>query len=201
MLMESCARVTGLLPEFVEGEIPLDDSCRVGDHLRVCGSCRRRAEGHRRTLEALDSLPQVVPPSDLRMLVMRQVRKNPLAVGRKPVRHLRLVKAFFWAVFVSMASLTSGAGALLLARASLGRASLTEPTLLTDWLITLGQLAFSLVMSVATHAEIPTFFSAPKSLASWGAVSGWIIVLGASCVAMALGLIATARVVFRPRSR
>ena len=199
--MESCARVTGLLPEFVEGETTHSDSGRVGDHLRVCGACRRRAEGHRRTLEALESLPQVVPPSELRLQVMRQVRRSPLAVGRKTVPHLRLVKAFFWAAFVAMASLTSGAGALFVARASLGRTSLADPTLLPEWLIALGQLAFSLVLNVATRAEIPSLFSTPRGLASWGGSSGWIIVLGATCVAMAFGILATARVVFRQRSR
>jgi len=199
--MESCARVTVLLPEFIEGETPLDDSSRVGDHLRVCGACRRRAEGHRKTLEALDSLPQVVPPSDLRLLVMRQVRKNPLPVGHKPVRHLRLVKAVFWAAFVGMASLTSGAGALLVARASLGKTSLADPSLLPEWLIALGQFAFSLVLSVATRAELPSLFSTPRGLASWGSISAWVVFLGISGVAMALGILATARVVFRPRSR
>ncbi len=199
--MESCARVTGLLPEFVEGEMTLSDSGRVGNHLHACGACRRRAEGHRRTLEALDSLPQVVPPSELRLQVMRQVRRSPLAVGRKRVPHLRLVKAFFLAAFVAMASLTSGAGALFLARASLGRTSLADPTLLTEWLIALGQLAFSLVLNVATRAEIPSLFSTPRGLTSWGGSSGWIIVLGATCVAMACGILATARVVFRQRSR
>ena len=199
--MESCARVTSLLPEFVEGEMPPSDSGRVGDHLRFCGACRRRAEGHRRTLVALDSLPQVVPPSELRLLVMRQVRKNPLTAGRKRVPHLRLVKAFFWAAFVGVASLTAGAGAVFVARASLGRASLADPTLLTEWLITLGQLAFSWVLNVATRAEIPSLFSTPRGLASWGGASGWIVVLGVTCVAMAFGILATARVVFRQRSR
>ncbi|MCI0568530.1 MAG: hypothetical protein L0Z52_10145 [Acidobacteria bacterium] len=133
--------------------------------------------------------------------MMRLVRKNPLSVGRKSVPHLRLVKAIFWAAFVGMASLTSGAGALFVARASLGRTSLADPTLLTDWLIALGQLAFSLVVNVATRAEIPSLFSTPRSLTFWGGASGWMIVLGATCVAMAFGILATARVVFRPRSR
>jgi anti-sigma factor RsiW len=199
--MESCARVAVLLPEFVEGEIPLDESGRIGGHLRVCGACRRRAAGHQRTLEALDSLPQVVPPSDLRLLVMRQVRSNPLPVAGRTARHLRLVKSLFWAAFIGMASLTSGAGAILLARASLGRTSLADPTLLTDWLITLGQLAFSLVLSVATRAEVPSLLSTPRSIASWGSASGWILVLGVTCIPITFGILATARAVFRPRSR
>jgi anti-sigma factor RsiW len=199
--MESCARVTGLLPEFVEGDILPDDSGRVGDHLRLCGACRRRAEGHRRTLEALESLPQVVPPSDLRLHVMRQVLSNPLPLERSRSRHLRLVKAFIWAAFLGFASLTSGAGALLLARASLGKTSLADPTLLTEWLIALGQLAFSLVLSVATRAETPSFFATPRSFTSWGSASGWFLVLGATCIAMAFVIFATARAVFRPRSR
>ena len=50
--MESCARVVGILPEFLEGEVLASGSAVVGAHLRVCGACQRRAEGHLRTLEA-----------------------------------------------------------------------------------------------------------------------------------------------------
>ena len=89
---------------------------------------------------------------------MRQVRRNPLAVGRKTVPHLRLVKAFFWAAFVAMVSLTSGAGALFVARASLGRTSLADPTLLTEWLIAMGQK-----MKTAQQTEVdPSSYQARR---------------------------------------
>ena len=199
--MESCARVIEMLPEYVEEELGLEAFRRVGSHLEVCHPCCRRVESHRRALEALEALPHVMPPAELRLAVMRRVRRHPLPSSRSTRSHLRLLTPFFWAAFVGMAALTSGAGALLLARASWGRSSLTDPTFLTEWLIALGQTAFSFLLSVATRSELPSLFSSSRSLFVWQGVAGWLLVIGASCLVMGFGLFATARVVFRTRNR
>jgi len=199
--MESCARVVGLLPEFLEGDAPASATGQVGAHLRVCSACQRRAEGHLRTLDALDSLPQVVPPPELRLAVMREIRKHPLPLPSADRRHLRLVRSLVWAAVLSTASLTSGAVALLLGRASLGRASLADPSLVTDWIVALGQTAFAWALSIATRADIPSPFSLPRGFPLWGSMASWILLLGAMLVATGFGIFATARAVFRPRSR
>ena len=201
--MESCARVVGLLPEFLEGDLPAGGPESVGAHLRACSACQKRAEGHLRTLEALDSLPQVVPPRELRLAVMREVRKHPLplAAARDRRRHLRLVKSLFWAALVAGAALASGATALALGRASLGRASLADPSLLTEWMVALGQTAFAWALSIATRADFPSPFSLPRGFPLWTGAVSWFVLLVATFVATGFGIFATARAVFRPRSR
>jgi hypothetical protein len=78
---------------------------------------------------------------------------------------------------------------------------LTDPSLLTEWLISLGQIAFSLVVSIATRAELPALLTSPKGLPLWGGALGLIFLLGATCLLTGFGILATARAVFRPKGR
>ena len=199
--MESCARVIGLLPQFIEGDGPDESAGRVSSHLLVCEACRRRAERQRKTLAALNALPLIIPPDDFRIGLMQRVRSHPIAIPRKAVRHLRLVRVFFWAAVLGVAALTLGAGAALLAKASFVKTSITDPTLLTEWLVAMGQFAFSLVLSVATRSDLPALFPAPRAFALWGGLLGSMVTLGATCLVAGLGILATARAVFRPRRR
>ena len=199
--MESCARVIEMLPEYVEEELPRETSARIGVHLLSCGACRRRVEGHRRTLEALESLPQVIPPPDLRLAVMQQVRDHPLPAARGTRGHLRLVRAFCWTALLVLAGTASSAGALLLAGASWGRTSLTDPILLTEWLVALGQMAFSFLLNMATRTGAPLLLPSYPSFLAWQGGLGWMLATVAMCLVMGFGILATARAVFRPRSR
>ena len=199
-MMESCARVHDLLADFADRELPVATSDRVAGHLASCASCRRRVDGHRRVLGAIQALPQVVPPRDLRATVLRRIVADPLPVagGRG---YLRLVKAVFWAAPLVAAITGAGAGALLLARASFARSSLTDPTLVTEWLIAAGQMAFSFLLNVATHAEMPAFRSAPRGLAIWQEATGWLFATVATLLLTGFGILATARAFLRSRSR
>ena len=198
--MESCARVHDLLADFADQELSAATSDRVAGHLVSCAPCRRRVDGHRRVLHALEALPQVVPSPELRTAVLRRILADPLpAAGRRG--DLRLVKAVLWAAPVGAAATGAGAGALLLARATLGRSSLADPTLMTEWLIAAGQMAFSFLLGVATRAEIPALFSAPRGLAIGQETSGWLFATGATLLLTAFGVVATARAFLRSRSR
>ena len=200
-MMVSCASVVAALPEFSEGEASREVAGRVDDHLRACDACRRRVLRHRATLVALQSLPQVVPPPDLRQAVMQRVRSHPLPVYHRRERHLYLVKTVSWMAVTGIVGLASGSGAIILAKASIARTPFTDPTLLTDWLISLGQMAFSLVLSIATRAELPMLFSTPRGLTLWGGTLGAAFLLAFTGLLTGFGILVTARAVFRPRGR
>jgi hypothetical protein len=112
-----------------------------------------------------------------------------------------LVKAVLWAAPLGAAATGAAAGALVLARTTFGRSSLADPTLMTEWLIAAGQMAFSFLLSVATHAEIPRLFSAPRGLAIGQETMGWLFATGATVLLTAFGILATARAFLRSRSR
>jgi hypothetical protein len=198
--MESCARVHDLLADFADRDLGAAASDRVAGHLACCGSCRRRVDGHLRVLNALEALPQVVPSLELRTAVLRRIAADPLPVAGK---HgcLRLVKAVMWAAPLGAAATGAAAGALVLARTTLGRSSLADPTLMTEWLIAVGQMAFSFLLSVATHAELPTLFSMSRGLAIGQETTGWLFAIGGTLLLTAFGIVATARAFLRSRSR
>ncbi|HEU5181079.1 MAG TPA: zf-HC2 domain-containing protein [Candidatus Polarisedimenticolia bacterium] len=196
--MESCARLVTLLPEFAEESLPHHETSRVRLHLDACEACRRRVVGHHRTLAALESLPQVVPPETLRHSVMERVRRDPLRkMGSRD--HLRLVKVLF-GIGIGLFAASVGFGAALISRTSWISGSFAEPSLLTDWMITLGQAAFSLLAGIATGSEIPPL-ATPRGLLAWHGL--WTVLLTVMLTAMAAGFgaLATVRLLSRRPTR
>ncbi len=197
--MESCARLVTLLPEFAEESLPHDETSRVRLHLDACDACRRRVVGHHRTLAALESLPQVVPPETLRLAVMERVRREPLRRMGRSRDHLRLVKVLF-GVGIGLFAASVGFGAALISRATWISGSFAEPSLLTDWMISLGQAAFSLLAGIATGSEIPPL-ATPRGLLAWHGL--WTALLSVMLTAMAAGFgaLATVRLLSRRPTR
>lgn len=198
--MESCARLVTFLPEFAEDSLPHDEMSRVRLHLAACEACRRRVVGHHRTLLALESLPHVVPPEGLRLAVMERVRREPLRRMGRSRDHLRLVKALF-GVGIGLFAASVGFSAALISRASWSSGSFAEPTLLTDWMIALGQAAFSFLAGIATRSEIPAFLATPRGLLAWhGTWTGLLAILLTAMIA-GFGALATVRLMSRRPSR
>jgi hypothetical protein len=146
---------------------------------------------------ALESLPQVVPPEGLRMAVMERVRREPL---RRPGSrdHLRLVKALF-GVGIGLFAATVGFGAALISRASWSSSSFAEPTLLTDWMIALGQAAFSFLAGIATRSEI--ILATPRGLLAWHGTWAGLLAIVLTAMIAGFGALATVRLISRPPSR
>jgi hypothetical protein len=71
----------------------------------------------------------------------------------------------------------------------------------TEWLITAGQMAFSFLLNIATHAEMPAFHSAPRGLSIWQEAIGWLAASGTILLLTGFGVLATARAFLRSRSR
>ena len=197
--MESCARLVTLLPEFAEESLPYEETSRVRLHLDACEACRRRVVGHHRTLYALESLPQVVPPEGLRHSVMERVRREPLRPMGRSRDHLRLVKVLF-GVGIGLFAASVGFGAALISRASWVSGSFTEPALLTDWMITLGQAAFSFLAGIATGAEIPAL-ATPRGLLAWHGTWTGVLAVLLTAMAAGFGALATVRLLSRRPTR
>lgn len=197
--MESCARLVALLPEFAEESLPYEATSRVRLHLDACEACRRRVVGHHRTLHALESLPQVVPPEGLRLSVMERVRREPLRPMGRSRDHLRLVKVLF-GLGVGLFAASVGFGAALISRASWVSGSFAEPSLLTDWMITLGQAAFSLLAGIATGSEIPAL-ATPRGLLAWHGIWTGVLAVILTAMAAGFGALATVRLLSRRPTR
>jgi anti-sigma factor RsiW len=200
-MMESCARVIGMFPEYAEGELSPPESGRVSSHLEKCGACALRVKRHKDIVEALDRLPQVVPPDCFRTSVMSRVIAAPL---RRPARrpcHLRLVKALFWLTLAGAGGSAAGAGACLWGRDFAGRTHLLDPSFYADWAGSLGRFAFSLLLDIATRAGAPGVFSAPHNPFAWGGLLSALLLSGLVAGAVGLGVLATARVLLGSRVR
>ena len=199
--MESCARVISMFPEYAEGELPPVESGRVSSHLEKCGACTLRVERQRTLLAALETLPQVVPPGSLRDSVMARVMAAPLRVPSRRPRHLRLVRTVFYAALACAAGSAGLAGALLRGRDFAGKGLLLDPSLYADWAESLGRIAFSFLMDIATRAALPGVLPAAHSPIAWGGLVSVLILTGLAAGAVGLGVLATARVLLGPRGR
>jgi hypothetical protein len=199
--MESCARVIGMFPEYAEGELPPLDSGRVSSHLEKCGACALRVKHHRNVLAALDRLPQVISPDSFRASVMSRVIAAPLRLPSRRPRHLHLVKALFWVTLACAGGAAAGAGACLWGRDFAGRTGLLDPSFYADWVGSLGRLAFSLLLDIATRAEVPGVLSSPHSPFAWGGFLSALLLSGLAAGAVGLGVLATARVLLGNRGR
>ena len=190
-----------MFPEYAEGELPPLESGRVSSHLEKCGACALRVKRHRDILAALDRLPRVVPPGGFRASVMDRVNAAPLRPSSHRPRHLVLVKALFWATLASAGGSAAGAGACLWGRDFSRGTRLLDPSFYADWVGNLGHLAFSLLLDIATRAEIPGVLSSPRNLFAWGGLLSALLLSGLAAGAVGLGVLATARVLLGNRGR
>ena len=198
--MESCARLMGLFPEYAEGELSNQESGRVSAHIGECASCQLRVKRHREILTALDRLPQVVPPDDFRGSVMIRVAGDPLPGPAFRRSHLRLVKAVAWIALAGVAGAAGKMGEALIGRDFPGvTGPLLDPALFADQLQNMGRLAFSLLMEIATRAQVPGFFLAPHNPFAWGGLLSLLLLSGLAAAAVGVGVVATARVLLGHR--
>jgi hypothetical protein len=199
--MESCARVIDLFPDYAEGELPPLEAGRVANHLQECSPCCLRVERHREILSALDRLPQVIPPDHFRRALMALVAASPLPPPVARRSHLRLVKVVAWIGLAGAASAAGTTGAWLLGRSFAARPGLLEPSFYLDQIQEVGKLAYSLLLAIATRAELPGLFLAPHNLFAWGGVLTTLLLSGLAAAAVGVGVLATARVLLGHRGR
>ena len=199
--MESCARVIAMFPGYAEGELPPRDSGRVSAHLEGCGACAARVRRHQDLLAALDGLPQVVPPDGFRASVMNRVMAAPLRASHPRPRHLRLVKAVFWAVLACAAGSAGLAGACLRCRGFMGKIAFLDPSLCTERVEGAGRAAFSFLVGITTRAAVPGALPSPHSSFAWGGFLSALVLSALIAGALGLGVLATARVLLSDRGR
>ena len=199
--MESCARVISMFPEYADGELPPTESGRVSSHLERCGACARRVERQRNVIAALEALPQVVPPGTFRDSVMARVMAAPLRAPSPRPQHLRLVRTVLYAALAFAAGSAGIAGAFLRGRDLAGTGRLLDPSLYAEWAESLGRVAFSFLLDIATRAALPGALPAPHSPVAWGGLVSVLIFTGLAAGAVGLGVLATARVLLGPRAR
>jgi predicted anti-sigma-YlaC factor YlaD len=199
--MESCAKVIEWFPEYAEGELPPLESGRVSSHLDECGSCAKRVERHREMLKALDRLPQIIPPALFLDSVMSRVTAAPLAGRASRRHHLRLVKAMLWLSMAGVGGALGAASAWLLGRDFAARTGLLEPSVYVDRIESVGRLAFSFLLEIATRAEIPGLFLSPHNPFAWGGLLTTLLLSGLAAAAVGVGVLATARALLNHRER
>jgi hypothetical protein len=199
--MESCARVIDLFPEFAEGELPPLEAGRVSVHLTHCAPCSHRVERHREILSALEGLPQVIPPDLFLDSVMARVAAAPLPVPAARRSHLRLVRTVVWICMAAAAGASTAGGACLLGRDFAARTGLLEPSFYLDQAQGVGKLAYSLLLAIATRAELPGLFFSPHSLFALGGILSTLLVSGLAAAALGVGVLATARALLTHRGR
>jgi anti-sigma factor RsiW len=65
-----------LLQAHLDGDITPADRMDLFDHLETCDECREMLEAEERLIRHLGSLPRLVPPSDLRARILKQVARE-----------------------------------------------------------------------------------------------------------------------------
>ncbi len=65
-----------MLQAHLDGEIAPADRMDLFDHIETCDECRDMLEAEERLIRRLGSLPRLVPPSDLRARILKQVARE-----------------------------------------------------------------------------------------------------------------------------
>jgi hypothetical protein len=85
MKQVTCIEVEVLLPAMAAGALDGDDAQNVYGHLAICPPCLKHLRDFQETVEQLAFVvPQVAPPSELRLRVMQSV-KTSAPVARAPL--------------------------------------------------------------------------------------------------------------------
>lgn len=67
-----------MLERHLEGELEIDDRIELFEHMETCEECREILEAEERLIDRLASIPRIVPPSDLRASILREVERERL---------------------------------------------------------------------------------------------------------------------------
>ncbi|MEO6573878.1 MAG: zf-HC2 domain-containing protein [Polyangiaceae bacterium] len=70
--MLTCAQITELLTDYMEGRLPFGQRLRFQMHVGMCRHCRAYLRSMRVTLKALGKLPETPPPDDVRAELLRR---------------------------------------------------------------------------------------------------------------------------------
>ncbi len=96
MVMQSCDRIRDHLLDFLEGDMPAQQSRAAEAHVARCPECARKVRELRGTLESLQSLPAPIVPEtlldEIRVVVRRRIaHESPprLSFHRRVVAWLR----------------------------------------------------------------------------------------------------------------
>jgi len=93
-----CRRVERNLSAYLDGELPAEESLRVGEHLKACSRCRRRFE----ELTRVETILSEFPGRDPSPFLWTRVQAR-LEAGRE--RRSRPARVFVWWASVAAASL------------------------------------------------------------------------------------------------
>lgn len=69
-----CHEVSDLLSAYIDGELELDESRGITNHLSVCARCRKELFELQQTIDLLHALPDLTPPPDLCLRVMNRLK-------------------------------------------------------------------------------------------------------------------------------
>jgi putative zinc finger protein len=77
----NCNRIRELLPEFIDGKILAAPAVEIDAHLKGCAACHTECESLRRTLDALDALPEPAPSGRLRENLLASIEAEKHALN------------------------------------------------------------------------------------------------------------------------
>lgn len=69
------------LPDYLEGELPLEERARVDAHLEGCEECAREVAEIQQTIRLLRTMPEPEPPPMIAANVMRRIRAGETRPG------------------------------------------------------------------------------------------------------------------------
>jgi Putative zinc-finger len=200
-MMESCARLVGMLQGYAEGQAPPDDSRRVSLHLDSCASCRRRVARYRVLFRALDRMPRVLPPTGwLPSLMARILEAPPPAVPSRPRGQLRLIRSLLWAVGAA-GLLSGGAGVAAIHRSYSSPWPLANLGSYLGWTAELVRIAFSFLVQVRSVLELPSLFPTLHNPFGWGVMGTALPLLAVLAGLFGIVALATARVLLNQNGR
>jgi len=200
-MMDSCARVVGMLQGYAEGETPPVDSQRVSIHLDSCAACRRRVASYRILFRSLDRMPRVLPPAAwLSSLMTRILAAPPPAAPSRSRGQLRLIRSLIWAV-AAAGLLYGGAGAYTIRRTYSSPWPLTDLGSYLGWIADLGRVVFSLLVQIRNVLELPCLVPTLHNPFGWGVMGPALLLLAALAGAFGVVVLATARVLLDQNGR
>ena len=193
-MMESCAKLVGMLQGYAEGETPPDDFQRVSIHLDSCAACRRRVASYRILFRALNRMPRVLPPAGwLSSLMTRIMAAQPPAAHSRSRGQLRLIRSLIWVV-AAAGLLSGGAGAYTIHRTCSSPWPLTNLGSYLGWIAELGRVAFSFLVQIRNVLELPGLAITLHNPFGWGVLGPALLILAALAGAFGVVVLATARV-------
>ncbi len=75
-MSDKCEALTGLLPGYIDGELPAEESARVEAHAASCEICRKELERLNITVELLRNLPRYQASTRLLAEVRNEIKKR-----------------------------------------------------------------------------------------------------------------------------